>query len=178
MLGFLFSLMVLTRLFLKLLDDLCLQRLGLRSACPPAHDFPVLANQEFLKVPLDALESQQAGFLALHPLPHRFRIAAVDVGLAQHGKTDTVVELAKLLDLVVRAGILASKLVAGKSQDHELVGVFRRDLFPQLFKALELWREAALGGRVDRQDDLPFVLGEGVFLRLFVFGREVEEASC
>jgi hypothetical protein len=71
--------------------------------------------------------------------------------------------LAELLDLVVGAGVLAAELVAGEAEDGEVVRVLLLDGLVQALEALELRREAALGGGVDDEDDLALegVEGEG-----------------
>lgn len=117
-------------LLLNLRNDVLLQCFWLRDAPPPLHNLSIPVDQELLKVPLDALQSQESGLLAFHPFPYRLGFAAVDVRLAQHREADAIVELTKFLDLVVRAWILASELVARKAEDDELVWVFLRDALP------------------------------------------------
>ena len=46
-------------------------------------------------------------------------LAAVDVNLGHHGKTDTVIQLTELGDLAVLALVLRTKLVARKAQYHQ-----------------------------------------------------------
>jgi hypothetical protein len=137
----------------QLLLNLRLQPLRLRSASPPRLDLAVLSDQKLLKVPLDPLQPHESRLLVLQPLEHGIRRIAVDVDLAEHGKTDAVVELAELLDLVVGARVLAAELVAREAEDLK-VGVRGFHVFVELFEALELWRETAFGGRVDDEDDL------------------------
>ena len=74
------------------------------------------------------------------------------------------------MDGVVVARVLVHELVAGETEDDELVGVFGGggvDLFVEGFEAFELWGEAAFGGGVDDEDDFVFEGGEGVGLALF-----------
>ena len=61
--------------------------------------------------------------LCLHPLEHRLGLVAVDVCFAENGETDSVVELAEFLDRVVGAGVLGAELVAGESEEFDVVGV-------------------------------------------------------
>lgn len=131
--------------------------------------YPILAHQELFKVPLHPLEPQQARRLRLHPLVHRLRLVPVHVRLAEHGEGNAVVAQAEGLDGVVVAGVLLHELVAGEAEDDEAVPVLRPDLLVQLLQRFELRREAALGGRVDYQDDFVLEGGEGVGLAFFCF---------
>ena len=81
----------------------------------------VLADQELLEVPLDSLQAQKARLLGLHPLPYWFCLVSVDVRLAQDWECDTVVELAKALNIIVAAWILSTELVAWEADDLEVV---------------------------------------------------------
>jgi hypothetical protein len=135
------------------------------------HNLSIPPDQKLLKVPLDAFQSQQAWLLRLHPLVHRLRIVPIDVRLAQHGEADTVVDLAELQDLVVRARVLAVELVAGEAEQDELVGVLCRDLLVEGFEASELRREAAFGGGVDDEDYFAGVLREGIVCTFFCKGE-------
>lgn len=80
------------------------------------------------------------------------------------GKGDAVVDLAEALDLLVAAGLLGAKLVAGEAEDDKVVGVLFGDALVNLLEAGVLAGEAALGGRVDDEDDLAAVVSEGDFL--------------
>ena len=155
------------RLLLNLFHNIPLQTLWLGHTPPPLHHAPIPADQELLKVPLDPLEPEQARLLRLHPLVDGLGLVAVDVGLAEDGEADAVVELAKLLDLVVGARVLAVELVAGEAKHDELVRVLGGDSLVEFFEALELGREAAFGGGVDNEDHLAGELGEGVFGSFF-----------
>lgn len=155
------KLVALLSAFLPLLNFLqycILQSFWLRRARPPPHHFPVAIDEELLKIPFDALQTHEPRFLALHPLPHWLGVVSVDVGLAQDGEGDTVVELTETLDLLVGAGVLGQELVAGETQDLELVRVLGLDLLVERFQAGVLGGEAALGGGVDRQHHLALVL--------------------
>lgn len=138
---------------------------------------PILAHQELFKVPLHPLEPQQARRLRLHPLVHRLRPVPVHVRLAEHGEGNAVVAQAEGLDGVVVAGVLLHELVAGEAEDDEAVPVLRPDLLVQLLQRFELRGEAALGGRVDYQDDFVLEGGEGVGLAFFVERFEVVETG-
>lgn len=109
------------RLELRLNRALDTLRLG--GAGPAALDLAVLADEELLKVPLDALQAHEAGLLLLHPLPHGLGAAAVDLCLAEDLVGDFVAEDAEGLDLLVGARVLAAELVAGEGEDFEVGGV-------------------------------------------------------
>lgn len=110
-------------LSLELSLDGSLQALGLGGGSPSALDLAILANQEFFKVPLDSLQAHETGLLALHPLEDGLGLVAVDVGFAEDGEGDAVVELAELLDGVIVAGVLGAELVAGEAEEFNVVGV-------------------------------------------------------
>ena len=155
------------RLLLNLSHNIRLQRFWLRNTSPSLHHLPVSPDQKLLKVPLDPLQPQQAGLLALHPLIHRLHLVSIHVRLPQHREGDTIIHLAELLDLVVGPWILGAELVAGEAEEDELVGVLGGDFLIEVFQALELRREAAFGGRVDDEDYFAAVLGERVLGALF-----------
>lgn len=153
-----------TRLLLRLaqlLQNGRLERLGLGRRRPAPLDTPVLADQELFEVPLDRLDAHDAGLLLLEPLPHGVGAGAVDVDLFEHGKADAVVDLAEALDLIVGARVLAAELVAGEAEDDKVVAVLLADALVEGLESGELRGEAALGGRVDDEDDLALVVGEG-----------------
>ena len=100
-----------------------LNTLRLRSARPPSLNLAILANQKLFEIPLDALQTHEAGLLFLHPLPHGLRVVAVDFGLAENFVGDFVAEHAEVLDLLVGARVLAAELVAGEGEDFEGFGV-------------------------------------------------------
>jgi hypothetical protein len=108
---------------LELRLNRALNTLGLGGAGPAALHLTILADEELLKVPLDALHAQETGLLLLHPLPHGLGLVAVDLGLAEHLVGDLVAEHAEVLDLLVGARVLAAELVAGEGEDFEVGGV-------------------------------------------------------
>lgn len=89
------------------------------------------------------------------------------INLAQHGKTNTIVDLAKRLNLVVGARVLAAKLVAGETENLKVVGVLGLEFLVQLLEAFKLGCEAAFGRRVHDQDDFAVELGEVVGFAFF-----------
>jgi hypothetical protein len=145
-------------------EDGLLEGLGLGGAGPAALDRSVASDEELFKVPLDALEAQETGLLLLEPGPERVGAVAVDLGLLHDGEGDAVVDLAEALDLLVGPGLLGAELVAGEAEDDEIVRVLLLDVGPELLQAGVLRGEAALGGRVDDEDDLALVIGQGDLL--------------
>ena len=144
---------------LDLLLNLLLQALRLRHTPIPRNDFPITVDQHLLEVPLHPFQPEQTGFGSLHPLPNGLRLLTVDIRLTQHRECDAVVDLAEVLDLVVRSGILIAELVRGEAEDDEGLGpVFLCDALVQCLQAGVLGGEAALAGGVDCEDHLSFVL--------------------
>jgi len=113
----------LVKSFLQLCLDRALDRLGLGGAGPAALDLAILADEELLKVPLDALQAHEPGLLLLHPLPDGLWVVAVDLGLAEDLVGDFVAEDAEVLDFFVGARVLAAELVAGEGEDFEVFRV-------------------------------------------------------
>jgi hypothetical protein len=114
-----------------------LDALGLGGAGPAALHLTILADEELLKVPLDALHAQETRLLLLHPLPHGLGLVAIDLGLAEHLVGDLVAEHAEVLDLLVGARVLAAELVAGEGEDFEVGGVGGFDVW--WGRVLVLW---------------------------------------
>lgn len=102
--------------------------------------------------------------------------------LAQHRKAHTIVDAAKLLNLIVGAGILVAELVGREGDNLKVVWVFGFNVLVQLLEAVKLRCEAALGRRVDDEDDFALELGEVVGLALFCKRRVkrlvLEAKSC
>src|SRR5450631_1442747 len=78
----------------------------------PRHDFAGTIDQEFGEIPFDRW-AQQPGLLVLQILIQRMGVAAIDIDLGEHRKSDGIVAGAELLDLSGIARFLASELVAG-----------------------------------------------------------------
>lgn len=85
---------------------------------------PIPADQKFLKIPLDALQTQQPGLLALHKLPHGLGVGAVDFGLREYGEADAVIFHAKGLRGLVGGFFLIHELRAGEPEEFDVRGVF------------------------------------------------------
>ena len=148
----------------QLLQDRGLQGVRLGGAGPSALDGAVAADEELLKVPLDALKAHEAGLLLLEPLIEGRGAVAVDVDLLHDGEADAIVDLAEVLDVVVGPGLLGAELVAGKAEDDKVVRVRLGELLVEVLEAGVLGGEAALGGRVDDEDNLALVILQGDFL--------------
>lgn len=86
------------------------------------------------------------------------------IDFPQHRKANPIVQLAKLLDLGIRPGILPAKLIAGETQDLKVFAVRRLERLVEFLQPFELWREAAFGGCVDDEDDFAAELREVVGL--------------
>lgn len=100
----------------------------------------------------------------LQPLVHGVRIVAVDIDLAKDREGDLLVQGAKVLNLLIGAGLLAAKLVAGEADDCEVLRVLLLDLLVDGLEVLVLVGEAALGSGVDDEDDLALELGQRDFV--------------
>lgn len=112
-------------------------------------NYPVLAHQELLKIPLYPLETEHPRNLRLHPLVQRLSLITVHIGLAQHREGDPVVGQAERLNSIIVSRVLLHELVAREPQDDKVVWVIGFDLFVELLKTFELGREATLGRGVD-----------------------------
>lgn len=142
----------------QLLHDFALQLLWLLRARPSIDDLSISANQELLEVPLDTFQAHEAGLLLLEPLEQRIRVVTVDFGLAHDRERHTVVDLAKRLDVGVRAWFLPAELVAWEAEDREVFAVGGLELLVQLLQTVILRGEAALGGSVDNKNDFALVI--------------------
>lgn len=150
--------MSLLGLGLELLEDILLQGFGLGGAGPAALNGAIAADEELLKVPLDGLDAHDTGLGVLEPLVQGVGAVTVNVNLAQDGERDAVVELAEGLDVVVGAGLLTTKLVAGETENDKVVGVLLPKVLVELLEAGVLWGKTALGGSVDDEHNLALVL--------------------
>jgi len=81
----------------------------------PLHHLALAVRQELGEVPLD-LAAQRLALLLLQELVQRVGAGPVDLNLGKHGVLGAA-RLGKLLDLGVRAGLLAPELVAGEAQN-------------------------------------------------------------
>ena len=166
-------------LLLELVDDGLLQCLRFRRARPATLDLAVASDEELLEVPLDHLEAHKSGLLFLEPLVDGAGLVAVDIDLLHDGERDTIcstasvigvsrmrktgkltVDLAEVLDLIVGSGLLRAELVAREAEEDNIVTVLLLELLVQSLEAGVLRGEAALGGRVDDEDNLALVVGE------------------
>ena len=89
------------------------------------------------------------------------------INFPQHRKANPVIQLAKLLDLIVAAGVLAAELVAREADNFKVVGVLRLEVLVEFLEPRELRGEAAFGGRVDDEDGFALEGGEVVGCAFF-----------
>jgi hypothetical protein len=100
-------------------------------------------------------------------------VGPVDVGLGETRESGLEILVAELIDLLDRPGGLIQELAAGKIQNLEAFAV----VF--LLKAFEdgvLRGENAIGGGVDDEKHLAFVLVEDDFLACRVFDGDLVKA--
>lgn len=97
------------------------------------------------------------------------------INLPQHRKRHSVIQLAKLLDLIIATRVLAAKLVAWEAQDLKVIGVRGFQVLVKLLEPCELRREAAFGRGVDDEDDFAGELGEVVGLAALCGVRRLAE---
>lgn len=110
------------------------------------------------------VETRKA-FLLLEVGVERRLVGSIDVDFVETGKEGVEVGNAELLNLGVGSGCLSAKLVAGEVENLKslvCIGCIER------IEVFVLGSEAAMGGGVDNQDYLAFVLGEGHFFALVV----------
>lgn len=155
-----------------------LQRLGLLGTRPAVHDLALGIHEKLLEIPLHALETHESRFLVLEPFEYRLGFVAVDVYFAEDGEGNSIVHETEFLNLVVGAWVLATELVAGETEEFDLVWVFLFKFFVELLESFELRGEAAFGSGVDYKDGLAFEVGEVVFGAFFIFRLERVERSC
>jgi hypothetical protein len=92
------------RLCLQLRDNGLLQLVRLGDGSPASLDLAVPADQELLKVPLDALEAHQTRLLRFEPLEEGVGAVSVDLDLLHNGEGDAIVDLAKALNFLIACG--------------------------------------------------------------------------
>ncbi len=120
------------------------------------HHLAILVDQKLGEIPLDGI-AEQAALFAFQKFVERMFVSTVDIDLGEQRKIDPIIDLAKRLDLVVIAGLLMSKLVAGEGKRFETALLV---FCVEFLQALVLRREAAFAGRVDNQQDFAFVGGK------------------
>ena len=72
-------------------------------------------DEEFGEVPFDGFRSQEAWRLVFEVLIEWMGIGTIDCDLGEHGKADTEIGLAKILNFFMASWILAAKLIAWES---------------------------------------------------------------
>jgi hypothetical protein len=109
-----------------------------------------LVNEELGEVPRNALAEKTLS-ARLEELEDLVRVAAVHVALLRKREGDAVVSLAHGAGLLVVLRVLRAELVARETNDDETLVLV---LLVELLKSVELRGEAALGGRVEDEEDL------------------------
>ena len=99
-------------------------------------------------------------------------VVALNVDLGHHREGHAVVLLTELPDLTRRAGLLPAELVAGETEDHELLASV---LFEQGLQLLVLRRVSATACGVDDEHALALKLGEVKVLAIQGRGRQCVE---
>ena len=84
------------------------------------------------------------------------------IDLPQHRKANPIVQLAELLNLVVRTWVLSAKLIAREADDLKVIRVLALHLLVKLLQAFKLGCEAAFRCRVNDEDDFAVELVEVV----------------
>lgn len=89
-----------------------------------------------------------------------------------HGKGDSVVDLAEALNLVVALGVLVAKLIARKAKDDKVIAIAMlfAHFLVQSLEALELGRKGAFRSRIDNEHDFVGVLGQRKWLEFLCPG--------
>jgi sirohydrochlorin ferrochelatase len=139
-----------------------------------ANDLTVAPDEELGEVPLDlvgadglgaglldvleqetAVRAEVAGSLGAQVVEQRVGVRPVHLDLAEDREGDVEGGRAEVLDLFVRAGLLAAELVAREAQDLEAA---RLAIPVERLETLVLRGEATLAGDIDDQQDLTGVV--------------------
>ena len=131
-------------------------------------DLAILADEELVEVPLDVTGERR--IFAREYLVERVAVRAVDLDLVEQRESHAVLAGAELLDLLIRARFLGAELVAGETGDDQ---TFILILLVSGFEALVLGSITALGGDVDHEDDLAFIIFQGGILAIDVLQRDI-----
>lgn len=101
--------------------------------------------------------------MRLQEVIYRVSVVTVNLNLVHNWESDTVVQLAEVTDLLLRARFLATELVAWETKDDQALVLV---LLVQALQILVLWGETTLGCNVDNQDN--FAL-QGIELESLTF---------
>lgn len=126
-------------------------------------------DKEFGEIPLDGT-GQEATSTALEVFEDRVCLLAIDIRLLHDWETYAVVQLAETADFIVTSGVLMSKLITWKTDDHKATFLI---LLIQLFETSKLGSEATFAGCINYQKGLPFELREVHFFTLGSDGFEI-----
>lgn len=86
---------------LQLLLNILLQALGARGGSPASDNLAGAADEEFLEVPLDATEAEEASFLVFEVFVDRRLVVAVDFDLLEDGEGNAVVQPGRVSSILI-----------------------------------------------------------------------------
>jgi len=101
-------------------------------------------------------------------------IGAVNFELVEEGEGDAVLGGTKLLDLVVRARLLAGELIAGEAQDFKTLAFV---LFKNGFEGLVLGSKATFRRHIYDEQNLPFIGRERSVFAVNVLDLDIVEGA-
>ena len=102
-------------------------------------------------------------------------LLTINFHLFHEGEGNAKVNLAETGDFIIASGLLVTKLVAGKTQNHQALFC---PLSIYFLKAFVLGGKSTLACGVDNQDWFPFVLGEVDLFTLVVQSFEFKKRCC
>ena len=117
-------------------------------------DMPVLSDKKFRKIPGDVLFSLFVGIALFEEIVEPTSAVSIDFDFGEYWKRNSKVCLDELKNLLVGAGFLTPKLIAGKSQNRESLGFI---FFVQCTQTCVLGSEASFARDVDNQANLALV---------------------
>lgn len=127
-------------------------------------------DQEFGEIPFDRLGPQNAGRFVLEPGVERMGVVAVDIDFGEEREGHIETGLAKLADGFGIARFLRTELVARKAENNK-TPVLEAPV--EFFEAGVLWREAALAGGIDDEQDVAAIGVEALLIAVQTLGAEV-----
>ena len=115
---------------------------------------PVLSDKKFRKIPGVVLFSLFVGIALFEEIVEPTSAVSIDFDFGEYWKRNSKVCLDELKNLLVGAGFLTPKLIAGKSQNRESLGFI---FFVQCTQTCVLGSEASFARDVDNQANLALV---------------------
>ena len=128
---------------------------GCRRRAKAGDDLPVFPDQEFREIPGDILFALVVGIALLEEIVELASAVSVDFDLGKYRKRGVKFGFSEFKDLFVGAGLLAPKLIAGKSENRKSAGFI---FFVQCTQTCVLGSEASFARDVDNQADPAFVV--------------------